>query len=201
MEKSDFTSALRGFARSAIEKHGCSATNIIGRGRPENAFLELRGAYEGKCAVRTAKNGWFAFPWMTTDWGTLPESDYVLVPYADHDDPARGTKVYFFQADKLKPAFDAARAARIAAGKKVSDKTGMWVALHSVPGYLPTDTGFERLADWVEEFAPHTKGGAKAPPKAALDATPNRLSIAQAKQALAAYYDVSPEAVEITIRG
>lgn len=191
---------LRLAARKAIELKGCVATSQIGRGRPENAFLGLSGPYEGDCAVRTAKHGWFAFPWNTDHWGTLRDSKFVLVANYDDDDAPASVAVRFFQADRLLDAFDAARQARLKRGLKVSDNTGMWVALHEYPS-LPDNDNFEALADWVVHIPlPLDPARVLAAP-AALSNPPPGLSIAEAKLRLAAHYGVEPQAIEIVIRG
>lgn len=190
---------LRLSARRAIELKGCSATSLIGRGRPENAFLRLSGAYGGDCAVRTAKHGWFAFPWNEDHWGTLRESKFALVVSYDDDDAPTATSVHFFQADRLLVAFDAARQARLKRGLKVSNNTGMWVALHKHPS-LPDNDNFEILAEWVIRSAlPHEQPQASVAPTSAPKT--QGLSIVEAKMRLAAYYGVDPQAIEIVIRG
>jgi hypothetical protein len=120
----------------------------------------------------------------------------MVVSYDDDDAPT-ATSVHFFQADRLLKAFDVARQARLKRGLKVSDNTGMWVALHAHPS-LPDNDNFEVMADWVIRTALPRKqtqtSVASAPP-------PQGLSIAEAKIRLAAYYDVAPQAIEIIIRG
>ena len=192
-------SILRASARQAIESKGCAAASLIGRGRPENAFLRLSGAYEGDCAVRTAKHGWFAFPWNEDHWGTLRESKFAMVVSFDDDDAPTATSVHFFQADRLLKAFDVARQARLKRGLKVSNNTGMWVALHAHPS-LPDNDNFEILADWVVR-APLTRKQPQASAAPDSASNPRGLSIAEAKMRLAAYYGVDPQTIEIVIRG
>jgi hypothetical protein len=194
---------LRKAARAAIERKGAHAQSIIGRGRPENTYFKLTGAYVGDCAVRTAKFGWFAFPWMQDHWGTLRDCDYVLVATADDEDRPSAIDVHFFDAKTLTSAFDKARESKLSAGLKVSDWTGLWIALHDDPD-APQRSGAAKLASWSlridlsdqpEPVAESANAGPSEPP-AGLN-----LTIADAKKALAAHYGVDPSAIEIVIRG
>lgn len=199
---------LRKAAREAIERQGAEAESVIGRGRPENTYFRLAGAYQGECAVRTAKLGWFAFPWMQDHWGTLRDCDYVLVPTADDDERPTAVDVYFFKADTLTAAFDTARESKLSAGLKVSDWTGLWIALHDEPD-APLRSGAAKLAEWVirVELSDTSPARAPSPPNVGPIAAPTSaapqlsLSIAEAKRALAAHYGVDPSAIEIVIRG
>jgi len=194
------TSGLRFAARQAIEDKSTNATSIIGRGRPENTYFELSGAYQGSCAVRTAKYGWFAFPWNVDHWGTLRDCKYVLVATADSEEGPTAIEVYFFKAEVVRQAFDEARESKISAGLKVSNHTGMWIALHLEPE-SPKRSNVGRLADWVVRIpiGDHSNdiaGTKTAGPKSSIG-----LSIAEAKPLLAAHYGVDMTAIEIVIRG
>jgi hypothetical protein len=193
---------LRRAARSAIELKGAQAESIIGRGRPENTYFKLTGAYQGECAVRTAKHGWFAFPWMQDHWGTLRDCDYVLVPTADDEANPTAVHVHFFKADTLKEAFDRARESKLAAGLKVSDWTGLWIALHEDRD-APQRSGAAKLAEWSLriDLTDAPVAAAAVSPSAPVHTSQPGLSIAEAKQALAAHYGVDIAAIEVVIRG
>lgn len=196
------SAVLRAAARKAIEIKGAQAKSVIGRGRPENTYFKLTGAYEGECAVRTAKNGWFAFPWMQDHWGTLRDCDYVMVPTADDEENPSAVHVYFFKADDLEVAFDKARASKLAVGLKVSDWTGLWIALHEHQD-APQRSGVAKLAEWSLRI---DLADAHVAAVTLEDAVPKQtyqlgLSIAEAKKALAAHYGVDAAAIEIIIRG
>ncbi len=194
------TSGLRQAARIAIESKGADAVSIIGRGRPENTFFQLSGAYNGSCAVRTAKHGWFAFPWNKDHWGTLRDCDFVLVATADNEDRPSAIDVHFFEASDLRKAFDEARESKLAAGLKVSDWTGLWIALHDDPD-APRRSGAAKLAKWTVR---QPLNGTEEPAPVAVTARPAPtvgLNIAEAKRQLAAHYGVDVAAIEIVIRG
>jgi hypothetical protein len=84
---------------------------------------------------------------------------------------------------------------------RLSDPTNVWLAWRN-PVKYGTLEDFNIDPDTLV-FEPITKpqqmGATKSPVLASGGATP--ISIAAAKQGLAAFYDVSPEAIEIVIRG
>ncbi len=192
---------MREMVARAISEHGSAVTPLSGRGQPKGAVLSLKGAWSGRCSVRTTQDRWASIGEDENGWRTLDDVDWVAVAALDDKRVPSAVDIYFFAVQDFRSAFDEAKAARIQAGQALT-RGGVWVALDKVESGRATAvaSGFKDKALWHERYPLSTVGrsGQSGETGERVTAT---LSIAQAKPLLAAHYGVGVESIEILIRG
>ena len=117
-------------AKQALGESGYALHRVPGRGL-SNVWLYTVDGQRGSASIRTSRNRWFAFPPLEggTRWKTLDDVDQVVVAALDHADNPLHVEIYVFDAPTVRERFDAAYAARTAAGHRVKDDYGMWINL------------------------------------------------------------------------
>jgi hypothetical protein len=202
MDKRDIeTRQLREAATAVLKARGYAIRPIVGRGQPAGVLLELtKDGGCSICVVKTTRDRDIGFVWNNEkgQWGTLASVDFVAVSSVNSKDHPTRIEVYLLEAAVVREAFDVTRQARLMAGHAI-EATTVWLSIDrresTAPSYI--GSGIKECALWSEVVDPMHDGAdsfiVKAPPL--------KLSMAEAKPALAAYYGVGPEAVEIIIRG
>lgn len=201
------TKMLRGAAVMALMKRGYEVESFTGRGRPPGTFLKLtKDGKESVCTVRSTRDRWIAFHRREDGgWDTLDKADFVAIAAVDDRQTPTKMEVYLLEQAPVTKAFDAAFEARTNAGHIIKENTP-WVGLDAPKTQSVTAIG-AGLADkalWCEVIGPGSEaaheelvsgpGDIPAPEK-------TTLTIADAKKGLAAHYGVTPESIEIIIRG
>jgi hypothetical protein len=199
------TKQLREAVTATLEGRGYAVRPIVGRGQPVGVLLELtKGGQRQTCVVKTTRDRDIGFVWDKEKrrWATLASADLVAIGSVDDKNTPTKIEVYLLEATAVRDDFNKTLKARITAGHAIEDVT-VWLPIDrrnsTAPSYV--GSGFKEKALWSAVIDPaldteEPLQAAEAPPLPSL-----RLSMAEAKPALAAYYGVSPEAVEITIRG
>ncbi len=166
--------------------------------------------------TRTTRDRWISNNYIedTESWRGIADADWVLAAAADSYQDPSGIEVHLLRAADVRTAFDAARKARIDAGHIIRDNT-IWVALDRQTSNAVSAVGGGLIdkAVWTQRFdlclnplAPTvgaTPGGYRPlPPTEGNngDGTALCLSPDEAKRAVAAYYGVAPDAVQIQVR-
>lgn len=180
----------------ALEGRGYRVRDVSsGQGRPKLSIIEIERAGSKKvCSIKVANkavNGRIHYPRGTDgSYGVLSEVDLVMHVRLMSDNTARVT---MFEKATVLAALEKGYEALAAAGK---EHLPIWVSPEPETGWRQAGSGFGGSALWAENVA-------HATPTAALVSTEcvRPLSIAEAKLAVAAKYDVSPDKVEIIVRG
>ena len=129
-------------AKQAAAEAGYKLTRVPGRGL-SNIWNMEKGGKTQIAAIRTTRDRWIAFPPLQggTKWKTLDDVQMVVVAAVDSKENPRKISVYIFPADDVRKRFDAAYAARTAAGHTNKDNFGMWVALDHDPRGIASSVG------------------------------------------------------------
>ncbi|MEY9498997.1 hypothetical protein ABIF33_008017 [Bradyrhizobium elkanii] len=204
-------------AKRALEANGYKSDREPGRGL-SNVWTITKNGESRKASIRTTRDRWIAFPPLDDGkkWKTLDEVDAVIVATVDDRDDPKRVEVYIFPATDVRERFDAAFAARTAAGQTVRNNFGMWVRLDHDTRNIPRSVGSGivdqykpiavfPIADLLTEASaidPVALGDfdsdtANDDPEA-LDNDPP-LTIAEAKRRLALTFGVKPENIKITV--
>jgi hypothetical protein len=144
MEMSDAETwaILVGAAKKAAQEKGYCLKRVPGRGR-SNVWTLEKSSKELRASIRTSKDRWIAFPPLNggKKWKTLDTVDMVLVGVVDQRDDPSNVEVYELDAKEVRRRFDAAYAARRAAGQTIQDNFGMWVGLDVDTRGIPASVG------------------------------------------------------------
>jgi len=119
---------LRDAAVPALVEAGYGMERLPGRGRSNN-WLISRNGRERRACLRTAADRWIAFPPMQSGWKTLDAVDIVIVATVDSVARPETIEIYLLGSDEVRSHFNAAYKARRAAGQRLTNGFGMWVAL------------------------------------------------------------------------
>jgi hypothetical protein len=173
---------------------------VSGQGIAKGQRVEFQdGGKTVRCVIKTSTGGRISFGRREDgSWSGLSESDRVVV-VAPTTLGGDDLVVSEFKQHVLMQAFEANLAAQKKAGM---DKVPSWLApFHEVDrGVRGTGDGFGDKALWQEPLA--TAGEASPKASAVGKNEPARgLTLAEAKEGLARTFGVSPDAIEITIRG
>jgi hypothetical protein len=175
---------------------------LIGRGQGVKEGQRVRfrdGGHFVDCIIKTSRRGRFSFSRRPDgSLSGLSESDRaVLVGPTSFEGSDCVAGMY--DSVTLQKAWDANRAALDRAGKSQGSQTWLAPFHEEDQGLRGVGDGFQRDALWIEPLS--------APPSSA-DAAPRpsqdkglKLTIRQAKEALALNYDVPPDDIDIIIRG
>lgn len=129
-------------AKLGAESQGYKLTRVPGRGL-SNVWNMQKGGKTEVAAIRTTRDRWIAFPPLKggTSWKTLDDVETVIVAAVDSKENPQNIEVYIFPAAEVRKRFDAAYAARSAAGHVKRDDFGMWVALDHDPRGIASSIG------------------------------------------------------------
>ncbi len=129
-------------AVKGAEADGYRLERKPGRGL-SNTWTIAKDGTSQVAALRTSRDRWLAFPPLDKGkrWKTLDDVDLVLAAVADDYQNPQMVEVYLFPADEVRKRFDAAYAARIAAGNVVRDDFGMWVNVDPDDRRVPVAVG------------------------------------------------------------
>jgi hypothetical protein len=138
-------------AKRGAEEMGYTLHRVPGRGLSNVWKLEKDG-HSVLAAIRTTQDRWIAFAPLANGakWKTLDDVALVLVAAVDSIENPQNIETYIFPSNTIRNRFDAAYAARAAAGHTNRDDFGMWVALDQDPRGLASSVG----SGIVEEFDP-----------------------------------------------
>lgn len=119
---------LSSAAQRAAKEQGYELSRMPGRGLA-SVWAMKKGDQSKLAAIRTTRDRWYAFEPIENGakWKTLNDVELVVVAAVDSDKHPQNIEVYFFDAAEVRDRFNAAYAARIAAGHVVN--YGMWVSL------------------------------------------------------------------------
>jgi hypothetical protein len=174
---------------------------VSGQGIAKGQRVEFQDAgRQVRCVIKTSSGGRISFSRRDDGtWSGLSECDRVVVvapTKLDGDDLV----VSMFDQQILRDAFDANLAAQLKAG--MSKDVPSWLApFHEEDrGIRGTGDGFGGKALWREPLsaASPSVSSAAAPVQ---NGSARGLTLAEAKEGLARTFGVSPDAIEITIRG
>ncbi len=172
---------------------------VSGQGIAKGQRVEFQDGGPVRCVIKTSSGGRISFGRRPNGtWSGLSECDRVVVvapTILDGED----IMVSMFDQQTLRDAFEANFAAQQKAGM---EKVPCWIApFHERDrGVRGTGDGFADKALWSEPLfsaAVPTNGISNQPSKN----PPRGLTLAEAKEGLARTFGVSPDAIEITIRG
>lgn len=129
-------------AKRGLEVNGYKSDREPGRGL-SNVWTITKNGQSEKASIRTTRDRWIAFPPLDggKKWKTLDEVDAVIVATVDDRDDPKSVEAYMFPAADVRVRFDAAFAARIAAGQTVRNNFGMWVRLDHDTRNIPRSVG------------------------------------------------------------
>ncbi|MEA2833314.1 MAG: hypothetical protein QOG66_1516 [Methylobacteriaceae bacterium] len=212
-------------AKLGAASQGYTLKRVPGRGL-SNIWTMSKDGKTLRASIRTTRDRWFAFPPLAKGkkWKTLDEVDTVIVASVDSRDEPENVEVFIFPADEVRARFNAARTARVNAGQAVQDNFGMWVRLdydnRKVPAavgsgiidkykFIATYSLEELIAGNAEqlsvaddkELSTSDLTHEESSEQRRESAVPLRLTIPEAKAALAATLGVSPGIIKITIEG
>jgi hypothetical protein len=149
---------LRQIGTKCLEEQGYFVRPLTGRGRPAGAFIQLeKDGVVWLCAVRTTNDRWIPFKAKPRGgWETLDDVQRVLIVATDKKEGATRVDVFLLEAKNVRQAFDAAYAARKAAGHIIRDNTP-WVGIDapdiSKAGLVTyVGAGFGKDALWVKRL-------------------------------------------------
>lgn len=169
---------------------------ITGQGIAKGQRVELTdNAQQIRCVIKTSTGGRISFGHRGDGtWSGLSESDRVVV-IAPTELKGDDRMVSMFDQKVLLDAFEANHAAQAKAGMAHMPN---WLApFHEDRGVRGEGGGFGDKAIWTEPL----NSSAPVPTPPSVEADVRSLTIAEAKQGLAKTFGVSPDAIEITIRG
>jgi hypothetical protein len=150
-----------------------------------------------RCVIKTSTGGRISFGRPNGKWSGLDDSDAVVIvaPRTSNEDVHY---VSMFDQSTLKEVFDLNQAAQMKAG--MGDLPN-WIAPFHEEGRGPRGTGdgFGPRAKWTEPL--NAASEPRRAPGRGRKGPVDSLTIAEAKAGLAKTFGVSPDAVEITIRG
>jgi hypothetical protein len=199
----DLNEAIK-LAHTALSRRYGKLEIISSKGVPRGQ--RVRFVYEGKpvrCVIKysSAKSeGRISFAYSPSDdtFSGLSDSDVVAVVGPSSSDGQDLLLSFYKQASLLK-AFKANREALKQSGNSEGGQS--WLTPFPVEGrgFRGTGDGFLKEALWTEILDPATAQTENA--SAQLAPPQLVLTIKEAKEALARKYDVSPDAIDITIRG
>lgn len=206
-----------GAATKGAEAKGYRLARQPGRGLSNTWEME-KGGVTKVASVRTTRDRWIAFPPLEKGkrWKTLDDVDLVLASVVDDKDDPQNVEVYLFPADEVRKRFDAAYAARIAAGNVLRENYGMWVNLDPDDRGLAVSAGSGLAKDYpaiakfsLDELSTASTGTGDGKPDSddevvtMLDeATPSTIAevVAWAREQIARIAGVRPEAVKLDIK-
>lgn len=188
-------------------RYGTIST-LSGQGIARGQRLEFQDAGQRmRCVIKTSSGGRISFARRPDGtWSGLSECDRVVV-VAPTELDGGDAMVSMFDKQVLLSAFDANLAAQQKAGM---DKVPCWIApFHEEGrGVRGTGDGFGEKALWheplsaaspsVSSTAATVQNNSSAPIQ---NGSAHGLTLAEAKEGLARTFGVSPDAIEITIRG
>jgi hypothetical protein len=192
--------ALRRAALEVLRKRFQSISPVTGQGVQAGTRVSFtKGGETFICAVKVTTRGRIHFARQGAGWATLPHVDRVLYVRLRPGDP---------------PHFEAQMHARetLVAAFEANCQHAEGLGLPHRPAWLNADleagdrfvgSGFGKQALWVEVGPLLIQGAAGTPSedeRASSPAAPRRLTIAEAKEGLAATLGISPDAIEIIIR-
>jgi hypothetical protein len=185
-----------------LESEGYEISDVTrGQGRPRLSVVELKKKGSRQlCSIKVADksvNGRISYPFQDGKFTVLCDVDLVLHVHPTMDGSIHAT---MFSKASVLAAFEKGRKALVDAGK---EHLPVWVSPVPESGWRQVGSGFGQHALWEKTVPP---GGpvsiATSDAKGDSLSTGIRpLSIAEAKVAVAAKYDVSPDNVEIIVRG
>lgn len=186
----------------ALESKGYKVRDVTsGQGRPKFSIVELDlGGSRQICSVKVANhpaNSRISYPLKEGRFSVLNDVDLVLHVRPMADGNIRST---MFNKATVLAAFEENRKALMEAGK---GHLPVWVSPEKESSSRLVGSGFGTQALWSVSVPP---SGSSAPAASVVDKDHRSthvqpLSIAEAKIAVAAKYDVSPDNVEIIVRG
>lgn len=117
-------------AKRGAQEHGLVLSRRPGRGLANVWETKIDGV-PVLISIRTTRDRYIAFPPLEKGqrWKTLDGVQKVLVATVDNPAVPTAVEVYLFEAADVRARFDAAYAARVAAGQAVTDNFGMWLGL------------------------------------------------------------------------
>lgn len=188
-----------------LRTHYGAVEVISGQGIAQGQRVEFEdGGRRLRCVIKTSAGGRISFGHRDDGtWSGLSECDRIVVvgPTERNGDTLM---ISMFERQALVDAFEANLAAQQKAGMT---KVPCWLApFHEKDrGVRGTGDGFGGKALWQEPFAaapaPSHITHAQPVPAAAGGGAVRGLTMAEAKEGLARTFGVSPDAIEITIRG
>ncbi len=178
---------------------------VSGQGIAKGQRVEFEtGGRTMRCVIKTSSGGRISFGHRDDgSWSGLSESDRVVV-VAPTSLEGDDLEVSEFEQKVLLDAFEANFAAQKKAGM---DKVPCWLApFHEEDrGVRGTGDGFAAKALWSEPLNGKGEAAAKhveaSPTPSPANSVVRGLTLAEAKEGLAKSFGVSPDAIEIIIRG
>jgi hypothetical protein len=191
----------RQVAIRALEARGNKVRDVSsGQGRPKLSMVEIEQASSKRiCSIKVANkalNGRIHYQRIGSGrYSVLSDVDLVLHVRPMVDGSVRVT---MFDKQTVLAAFEK--------GYKVLEKAGkehlpIWVSPEPESGWRQASSGFGDKALWSETTANGAPKPAPAPVSGGQQPHVRPLTIAEAKLAVAAKYETSPENVEIIVRG
>jgi hypothetical protein len=203
--------------KRGAEAAGYKLDRVPGRGL-SNVWTITKSGKSQRASIRTTRDRWFAFPPLEggKKWKTLDDVDVVIVAAVDDRHEPENVEVYIFPATEVRERFDAAFAARIAAGQTVRNNFGMWVRLDQDARNIPASVGSGiidkykavavfPIADLLTDSGDAEGMALEEVADAEVDAVDGALdndpplTINEAKRRLALAFGVKPENVKITV--
>jgi len=171
-----------------------------GQGRPKLSMVEIEQASSKRaCSIKVANkalNGRIHYPRIGSGrYSVLSDVDLVLHVRPMVDGSVRVT---MFDKKSVLAAFEKSYKAIEKVGK---EHLPIWVSPEPESGWRQAGSGFGDEALWSETVANGAPKAAPAPVCAEQQPHIRPLTIAEAKLAVAAKYETSPENVEIIVRG
>jgi hypothetical protein len=202
MEKhsSEMQDALRKAGLAVLRKRFQNISPVTSQGVQEGTRLSFtKGGDTFICAVKVTTRGRIHFARQGAGWATLSHVDRVLYVRLRPGDPPH-FEAQMHACETLVAAFEANR--------QHAETLGLphrpaWLNADPEAGDRFVGSGFGKQALWVEVGPLLVQGATSAPSddvRASSPAAPRKLTIAEAKEGLAATLGISPDAIEIIIR-
>jgi hypothetical protein len=181
-------------AHAALERRYGQLKAISGQGIAKGQRVQFEeNGRTVRCVIKTSAGGRISFGRRADgSWSGLSESDYVVI-VAPTELHGENLMVSMFDQTTLQNAFEANHSAQVKAG---IGHVPNWIAPFHEDGRgaRGVGDGFGDKALWAESLH------AISTLEATVSKT-RRLSLQQAKEGLAQTFGVSPDAIEITIKG
>lgn len=207
---------LFAFAVETLEKQGWKVTRTSGGASVRQI---TRGSESYKVSIRTSQDAWIAFPRKHSDagWVTLDDVDYVIaVSVNDRNNPTL-VRVHMIPGEDARARFNRAYAARKRANHVVPIGRGIWLSLYDEESPEPVNRVGAGMGLVYQAIATLDLARASLPSGDEADddfgdghgredtqistqeQTQPPLTIAEAKQRLAATLGVPESAIKITV--